>query len=190
VSQDTLIVAAGQAAVPETYTVPNAQEIQPLVVRAVLDGTAASGVFLPVLELVSDGGIVFAQIPAEQALAVGSQVEVTWAPGLFGQAEAEASFATAAIAASSNGNNTIVAASGSHRIRVKRVSLMASGNVTVTFADSHGNLTGGYPLVASTGFVMGPDDDEWWFQTTAGDPLILNLSGAVAVGGVVGYELI
>jgi hypothetical protein len=190
VAQDTLIVAAGQASVPETYTVPNAQEISPLVVRAVLDGTLASGSFLPVLELISDGGIVFAQIPAEQAIAVGGQVEVTWAPGLFGQADADSAFATAAIAASANGNNTLVAGVAAKRIRVKRVSLMASGNVTVTFADSHGNLTGGYPLVASTGFVMGPDDDEWWFQTTAGDPLILNLSGAVAVGGVVGFELI
>lgn len=189
-SSDVLIFAAGQASIPAAYTIPNAQEIEPLVVTATLDGSGASAAFLPVLEIVSDGGIVIARIPAEQAIAVGGAAEVSWAPGLFGQAAAEASYSTAAIAVSSNGDNTIVAASGSHKIRVKRVSLMAAGNVSVKFKDSHGDLTGQYPLVASTGFVMGPDDDEWWFQTTGGDPLILNLSAGVAVGGVVGVELV
>jgi hypothetical protein len=187
---DVLILAAGQASVPASYTVPNAQEIAPLLVSASFDGSGAAGSFVPCLQIVSDGGVVVATIPVEDALAVGDSAFVTWSPSLTGAAAVEATYSTSAIATSSNGNTTIVAASGTKRVRVKRVSLMAAGNVSVKFSDSHGDLTGQYPLVASTGFVMGPDDDEWWFQTTAGDPLIINLSAAVAVGGVVGWEYV
>lgn len=183
-------MAAGQASVPEGYTVPNAQEIEPLVVRATLDGTAASAAFRPVLEIVSDGGIVFAQIPAEKTIQIGETCEVTWANGLYGQPVEDSSYTSTAIATSANGDTTLVAAVPSRRIRVKRLALMAAGNVSVKLKDSHGDLTGLFPLVASTGFVMPPDDDEYWMQTTAGDPLILNLSGAIQVGGVVGWELI
>lgn len=187
---DVLILAAGQAAIPAGYTVPNAQELTPLLVSGSFDGSSASGQWVPTLEIVSDGGVVVARVPILETFNVGDSCYATFAPSLSGTASPESGYATAAIATGAAGNTQIVPSSGSKRVRVKRVSLMASGNVSVKFTDAHGDLTGLYPLVASTGFVMGPDDDEWWFQSTAGDPLNINLSAGVTVGGVVGWEYV
>ncbi len=41
--KDLLILAAGTGAAPQTYTIPNAQEILPKAVHAIIDGASASG---------------------------------------------------------------------------------------------------------------------------------------------------
>lgn len=94
----------------------------------------------------------------------------------------------AAIAASSSGNNTLVAAVTGKKIRVLALYLVANGDVNAKFqsAASGTDLTGLAYLVANAGFVL-PFNPLGWFETTAAALLNLNLSGAVAVGGALTY---
>ncbi len=94
----------------------------------------------------------------------------------------------AVISASSSGDNTIVAAVSGKRIVPIQIALISNGTVNVKFQSgaSGTNLTGLFYLIANTGFVM-PKSDTGWFQTASGSLLNLNLSGAVAVGGVLSY---
>lgn len=104
--------------------------------------------------------------------------------------------AIAAITAASSGDNTAVAAVPGKRIRVHRVVLSASGAVNAKFKDGAGtDLTGLFYAPAAGPLVQVGDtssqrvDDEL-FKTSANSALVLNLSGAVAVGGFVNYDLI
>lgn len=80
---DVQILAAGSEALPYHYTVPNTQEVIPKAVSAIFDGTGAAAAYLPVLEIVSDAGIVVAQSPATQ-VAAGGSAEVSWFPRVGG----------------------------------------------------------------------------------------------------------
>lgn len=98
----------------------------------------------------------------------------------------------AAIAASSSGNNTIVAAAGaSNKIRVLAVQLTAAGTVNAKWQSgaSGTDLTGLAYLVANTGYVL-PFNPSGWFETAANTLLNLNLSAAIAVGGSITYVVV
>lgn len=92
------------------------------------------------------------------------------------------------ITASSSGDNTVVSAVAGKQIVVLQVALISNGTVNVKFQSgaSGTDLTGLFYLVANTGFVMNLSQIGW-FKTVAGSLLNLNLSGAVAVGGVLSY---
>ena len=75
-------IAGGVGNAPQSYTVPNATEIIPRAVNATFDGTAAVGSFVPTLEIVSDGGVVIARVPADTTVLAGGSAEVTFAPFL------------------------------------------------------------------------------------------------------------
>lgn len=92
------------------------------------------------------------------------------------------------IAASSTGNNTVVAAVTGKKIRVLAVNFSASAAVNVKFQSGAGgtDITGLYYLAANGGFVL-PYNPLGWFETAAASLLNLNLSGDVAVGGSVTY---
>lgn len=95
----------------------------------------------------------------------------------------------APIAASSNGNNTLVAAVTGKRIRVLAFSLDASGTANAKFQDGAGgtDLTGLF--YGTVGLKQTwPYNPHGWFQTTAGTLLNLNLSAGFAVGGCLVYE--
>jgi hypothetical protein len=94
----------------------------------------------------------------------------------------------AAISASSSGNNTLVAAVTSKKIRVLAMWLSSNGTVNVKLQDGAGGTdkSGLAYLVANTGFVL-PFNPTGWCETTANTLLNLNLSGAVAVGGQLTY---
>jgi hypothetical protein len=94
----------------------------------------------------------------------------------------------AAINASTSGNNTLVAAVTSKKIRVLALWLTSSGIVNAKFQSGAGgtDLTGlGYE-VANTGMVL-PLSPVGWFETAAGVLLNLNLSAAIPVGGSLVY---
>lgn len=93
-----------------------------------------------------------------------------------------------AIAASSSGNNTILAAVSGKKIRVLAVAVMSNGTVNAKFQDGAGGTdkTGLFYMVANTGFVL-PYNPVGWFEGTATTLLNLNLSAAIAVGGVLTY---
>lgn len=94
----------------------------------------------------------------------------------------------AAIAAGASGNNTLVAAVTSKKIRVFAYNFLASGTVNGKFQSGAGgtDLTGLKYLVANAGLVA-PFNPLGWFETAAGALLNLNLSGTVAVGGELVY---
>jgi hypothetical protein len=96
-----------------------------------------------------------------------------------------------AISASSNGNNTLVAADATKKIRVLSVTLVSAGTVNITFQSAAGGtgLSGAIPLVANSGFVAN-FSPIGHFETAANQSLNLNLSAGVAVTGFMTYVLV
>lgn len=94
----------------------------------------------------------------------------------------------AAISASTSGNNTLVAAVTSKKIRVLAVYLTANGTVNAKFQSgaSGTDLTGLAYEVANSGLVL-PFNPVGWFETASNTLLNLNLSAAIAVGGSIVY---
>ena len=104
---------------------------------------------------------------------------------------------SAAIAASALGDNTVVAAVTGRRIRVLGFVLSPSATtVNAKFTDGAAgtNLAGlfygtaGTVTVPCVPPVLGSQPG--WFATTKGNALVLNLSAATAVGGLVLYDLV
>ncbi len=93
-----------------------------------------------------------------------------------------------AIAASATGSNTIIAAVSGKKIRVLACAMISSGVVNAKFRDgaAGSDKTGLFYLVANTGLVL-PFNPSGWFETTANTLLSLDLSAAIAVGGVLTY---
>lgn len=94
----------------------------------------------------------------------------------------------AVIDAASSGDNTIVAAVSSKKIRVLSLFLIASGAVTARFESGASGtaLTGQATLAANGGFVL-PFNPVGWFETASNTLLNLELSGAVSVDGSLSY---
>lgn len=76
------IYAPGPLATPAKYVVPGSSEIVPLAVQAVLDGTNASGDFVPTLIFRSQAGHVIARVPTSTTVVAGGSAEVSWFPGV------------------------------------------------------------------------------------------------------------
>jgi len=95
------------------------------------------------------------------------------------------------VAAASNGDNTIISATGGKRIRVLSGAIVASGSVNVKFTDGAGGsgITGTMNFVSNSG-VQIPFAPVGNFQTSSGNALVLNLSGATNVGGWLTYLLV
>jgi hypothetical protein len=94
----------------------------------------------------------------------------------------------AVIDVASSGDNTIVAAVTSKKIRILSVFLVAAGTVTVRFESGAGGtaLSGQMNLIANTGFVL-PFSPVGWGETAVTTLLNLELSGAVSVDGIICY---
>lgn len=86
------------------------------------------------------------------------------------------------------GDNTLVAAVASKKVRVHQMMLVAAGAVTARLESGAGGtaLTGQMNLDALSGFVL-PFSPMGWFETAVNTLLNLELSGAVSVDGVLGY---
>lgn len=95
----------------------------------------------------------------------------------------------AVIAASSSGNNTLVAGVTSKKIRVVAYNLIGNGAVNAKFQSgaSGTDLTGLKYIAAAGGGISASYNPVGWFETGSGVLLNLNLSGAVAVGGELVY---
>lgn len=97
----------------------------------------------------------------------------------------------AKIAASSSGNNTIVAAVAGKRIKVLGFWMISDGDVDVKFQSGAGgtDLTGLIYMPSSGAGVSVPVSDQGVMPLTEPGALLnLNLSGATAVGGAVTYK--
>lgn len=98
----------------------------------------------------------------------------------------------ASVAAASNGDNTLVAATTGKRIRVLAFSLTMTGTaVTIKFQSGAGgtDLTGAMtPLQGQT--IVGSFAPTGLLQTAASALLNLSLGGAQAVAGYLVYQLV
>lgn len=94
----------------------------------------------------------------------------------------------AIIDAATSGDNTLIAAVTSKKIRVHQVMLIASAAVTARFESGASGtaLTGQMQLAANGGFTL-PYSPMGWFETASNTLLNLELSGATSVDGIIGY---
>lgn len=94
----------------------------------------------------------------------------------------------AVIDVAGSGNNTLVEAVASKKIRVLAVALVGGGTVTARFESGADGtaLTGQMSLVANSVVVL-PFNPVGWFETAAAALLNLELSGAVSVDGSLVY---
>lgn len=95
------------------------------------------------------------------------------------------------IAVGTSGDNTLVSAVASKKIRVISAFLVAASDVTAYFVDGNdtalaGDSSNGITMTGSSGFTLN-ENRFGWFQTGSGQSLDLNLSGNVAVGGSLTY---
>lgn len=98
----------------------------------------------------------------------------------------------AAIAATTAGDNTLVAAVAGKQIRVLSLVLVASGGAnTVRLESAAGGtaLTGAMDLAAD-GQLLLPYNPAGWCDTVAAELLNLELSAGTAVAGLLTYTLI
>lgn len=95
----------------------------------------------------------------------------------------------AAVAATTLGDNTLVAAVTGKSIRVLALVLVASGGAnTVRFeSDAGGTALTGQMDLAADGQLVLPYNPAGWAATVAGELLNLELSAGTAVAGVVTY---
>jgi len=89
---------------------------------------------------------------------------------------------------STSGDNTLVAAVATARIRVLALFLISRGSVNVRFEDGAGGtaLTGVMNLVVNTGFVL-PFAEVGWFETGINTLLNMELSTNINVDGSLVY---
>lgn len=94
----------------------------------------------------------------------------------------------AVIDAATSGDNTLIAAVTSKKIRVLSAFLVASAAVTVRFESGASGtaLTGQMNLAANGGFAL-PFNPLCWFETGSNTLLNLELSGAISVDGCLTY---
>ena len=97
----------------------------------------------------------------------------------------------ATISASASGANTIVAASGSNKIKVLNSVIIADAAVTVTLKSASTALSGAMSLAANGGVAspVGTPGGGWIMETAINEALVLTLSSAVGVRGHVSYFL-
>jgi len=92
----------------------------------------------------------------------------------------------AVVNATASGDNTIVSAVTSKKIRVLSVVLVASGNVAAVWQSSTaGNISGTMDLARRGGYAL--SSPFGLFETTAGEALQLNLDSATTVSGHISY---
>ena len=94
----------------------------------------------------------------------------------------------AVIDAATSGDNTLLAAVASNRIRVLSLFLVSAGTVNTRFESGASGtaLTGQMNLVANSGFTL-PYNPGGWFETAVNTLLNLELSAAISVDGSFSY---
>lgn len=98
----------------------------------------------------------------------------------------------ATIAAGTAGDNIAVAGVATKKLRVVSIAVVAAAAVNIYFTTAvggtviFGGSTNKINFAATGGFVLG-FNPVGWFETVAGQALVVNLSGAVALSGGLAY---
>ena len=102
-------------------------------------------------------------------------------------AKDSAAFTDVVIDESASGDQTIVSGVAGKRIVVHNYLIVAGAAVTVRWKSGATNKSGPIALAANGGVSAPGGIENRWFATGIGEDLVLNLGGAVAVGGHVAY---
>jgi len=100
--------------------------------------------------------------------------------------------AFAAINASTAGDNSVVSADATRKIKVLSYVIVSAGTANVTWkSGASTSLSGAMPLVANTGVASaaGTPAGGWLLETAVNQALVLNLSASVPVTGHLSYFL-
>ncbi|NOY41184.1 MAG: hypothetical protein GXP26_05025 [Planctomycetes bacterium] len=100
--------------------------------------------------------------------------------------EANGAIRFAKIDASTSGDNTLVAAVSGKQLRLLGLVLVASGAVSVQLKSGSTEISG--PMALATNGILEGHAGWGLMETVAGEALVLNLSGAVAVGGWLTFQ--
>jgi hypothetical protein len=93
---------------------------------------------------------------------------------------------SAPVSFDSSGANTVITGISGKVIRVYRLVLVPSANVTVTIQDGNTALTGGMALAANQPLTFAFDTAPW-FICQPGDNFVINLGSGETVAGIVYY---
>lgn len=96
---------------------------------------------------------------------------------------------TAAITAASSGDNTIIAAVTGRAINVWKMWFTTAAAVNVVFKAGSTALSG-TEVFGGNGSNFFPYDGSPYFYIPPNTAFVINLSGAVALGGMIYYELV
>lgn len=108
---EILVAVDGPIATPYKYVVPPTSPVEPSVVNATFDGSAAAGVFLPCCSIYSqDGRLLSRTFPEGVQVAVGDTAEVTYSPFAVGLGSGSSSGSGAAFSGGVVGQVTKVGA--------------------------------------------------------------------------------
>lgn len=108
--------------------------------------------------------------------------------GVLYQGDEKVTVKRASVAASGSGDNTLVAAVTGKKLVLLSYQLVGAGAVNVKFKSGAGtDLTGAMTIAAAGGTLTGNPNGDGWVITAAAAALVLNLSGAVGVNGMLTY---
>lgn len=112
-------------------------------------------------------------------------------PGLgIGSGAGTSALLFAPIDVSSAGDNTVLAADSTRKIKVQNYVLVADSAVSARWKSGAAtNLSGAMSLATSGGVAAAAGAGTWLLETAAAQALVLNLGGAVGVRGHLAYFL-
>jgi len=91
------------------------------------------------------------------------------------------------IEASVSGDNTLITGVAGERQIVVGIVLVAAGTVAAKLKSAATEIYGPMQLLSGSGFAL-PSSNVPWLIGGVGESIILNLGGAVAVGGCIIYQ--
>lgn len=122
---------------PKDYTIPGAQQIRPLSVRASFDGSGAAGAWLPAVQILdNNGNVLSTHADPNVSVAAGGSADVTWFPGVkpqvtvAGNAGGTPSVATFYFSTSLGDPAQTIAANSDANIVWQHAALPSDGTIT------------------------------------------------------------
>lgn len=95
----------------------------------------------------------------------------------------------ASIDVAGSGDNAIVVADATRKIKVVSYTMVAEGTVAARWRSATNNKSGAMPLVANSGIAISEKAGNWLLETNVNEALNLNLSAAIGVRGHISYFL-
>lgn len=147
---------------------------------------------LNIQDFAADGGIYGRIGSTDDTTANSKFIQINSARQVVVDLRREQTVLFAAISASSSGDNAIVAADATRKIKLLSYLFISAGNVNATWKSGAAtSLSGALPLIANVGAGLGPATAAGGhlMETAVNQALVLNLSGAVQVSGHISYFL-